>query len=161
MPEPTLEGLQEQLKRLEAQVEPAIRSENLPSNVNATATPPRPASPTTPASQSDAHITTAVSRLDERIVEASPREMLELLYVRDQLIRQNEAQADRNHVRTLEKKNFYAKVGLSFCAFAGGVGLVATGFGLPGFVCIGAGLYAIAPSFIDRVTDRVIGKKKP
>jgi hypothetical protein len=161
MPEPTLEDLQEQLKRLQAQVEPSIRDENLPSSINAAVTAPLRAPPTTPVSRDDAQTKNVISRLDDRIAEATTREMLELLYVRDQLITQEEAQADRKHVRAFEGKNFYAKVGLSFCAFAGGVGLVATGFGLPGFVCIGAGLYAIAPSFIDRVTDRVIGKKKP
>lgn len=101
--------------------------------------------------------TTAIALLDERISKATTQEMLELVYIRDQIIQQDETRLHRTHVRMLEKRNFYAKVGLSFCSFAGGIGLVVAEFGLPGFLCLGAGLYAIAPNFIDRMTDSLKG----
>src|SRR5207253_2868035 len=110
--------------------------------------------------QTQAPALDSLAQLDDRIAKASPNEALALLIVRERLVTQSESQEDRKHIRSLEKKNFYAKVALSFAALAGGAGLVVGGFALPGFVCIGAGLYAIAPSFIDRVTDRVLGRKK-
>lgn len=160
MSAPTLDDLQEQLKVLQAQVQLFPHPESLPSLVNPEKVP-HPTSVTTSGSTNDTHFKSVIDRLDDRIVNAKISEMHELLYVRDQLIKQEEGQANRSHVRALEKGGFYAKVGLSFAAFAGGVGLVILEFGLPGFVCIGAGLYAIAPSFIDRVTGHVIGKNKP
>lgn len=159
MPEPTLSELDERLKTLQAQINGAGLASNLPvplgegaSQVGTSAQSPGSASssPVEPLQQ-----------LDDRITKASPNEALALLIVRERLVAQSESQEDRKHVRSLERKNFYAKVALSFSAFAGGAGLVISGFALPGFVCIGAGLYAIAPSFIDRVTDRVLGRKKP
>jgi hypothetical protein len=160
MSAPTLEDIQERLKLIQIQMDLSARGGNLPSVVNSeTTAPPEPG--TTPRSPSDSKFTGVINGLDIRIIDAPPQEMPGLLYVRDQIIRQEETLANGSHVRELEKKNFYAKVALSFCAFAGGLGLVVTGFGLPGFVCLGAGLYAIAPNFIDRVTGQVIGKNKP
>jgi hypothetical protein len=159
MPEPTLSELDERLKQLQAQINGAGTASNLPVPVGqahpATAIPPPSQVPTSPAAADP------LQQLDDRISRAGPNEALALLMVRERLVTQSESQEDRRHVRSLERKNFYAKVTLSFTAFAGGAGLVVSGFALPGFVCIGAGLYAIAPSFIDRVTDRVLGRKKP
>jgi hypothetical protein len=98
--------------------------------------------------------------LDRRIALAPPQEAAQLTMIRQELTRQQESSADRAHVRHLEGLNFYAKVALSFTAFGTGVGLVATGFAMPGFVCLGAALYTIAPDFINKVTDRIVGEKK-
>lgn len=159
MPESTLSELDERLKQLEAQINGAGTASHLPVPIDqarpAPATPPPSPVPVSPPA------TDPLQQLDDRISKADPDEALALLIVRERLVAQSESQEDRKHVRSLERKNFYAKVALSFTAFAGGVGMVAGGFALPGFVCIGAGLYAIAPSFIDRVTDRVLGRKKP
>jgi hypothetical protein len=100
------------------------------------------------------------AQLDLRIAGSPTSEGEKLVYIRQELVRQQEVVAGRAHVRRLEVHNFYAKVGLSVTAFASGIGLVVAGFGLPGFVCLGAGLYAIAPNFIDRVTDKILGEKK-
>ena len=159
MPEPTLSEIDERLKQLQAQITGAGSASNLPVPVGQTSPPSEPsvpsAAPTAPTPSDP------LQQLDERIARALPNEALALLIVRERLVTQSESQEDRKHVRSLERNNFYAKVALSFTAFAGGAGLVVGGFALPGFVCIGAGLYAIAPSFIDRVTDRVLGRKKP
>ncbi len=159
MPEPTLSELDERLKQLQAQISGAGTASNLP----VPAGQARPATTTPPPSQPPAFPAAAdpLQQIDDRISKADPNEALALLIVRERLVTQSESQEDRRHVRSLERMNFYAKVALSFAAFAGGAGLVAGGFALPGFVCIGAGLYAIAPSFIDRVTDRVLGRKNP
>ena len=99
----------------------------------------------------------AMERLDRRIADAPAREAAELTLVRQELMRQNDVRDDNAHRRTLEKRNFYARVGLSCAALGAGVGLVVAGFGLPAFVCLGAGLYTIAPEFITKVTNRVVG----
>lgn len=159
MPEPTLSELDERLKQLQAQINAAGTASNLPVAIEeATTQPTGSVQQSAPASPSQVD---PLLQLDDRIAKAPPNEALALLIVRERLVTQTESQEDRKHVRSLERRNFYAKVALSFSAFAGGAGLVVGGFALPGFVCIGAGLYAIAPSFIDRVTDRVLGRKKP
>ncbi len=158
MLEPTLSELDERLTKLQAQIDSAGTSINLPVPVGqSTSQAGTAATSATPAASP---ATDPLQQLDDRITKASPNEALALLIVRERLVTQSESQEDRRHVRSLEQKKFYAKVALSFTAFAGGAGLVVGGFALPGFVCIGAGLYAIAPSFIDSVTDRVLGRKK-
>jgi hypothetical protein len=159
MPEPSLSELDDRLKQLQAQLSAARSTSNLPVPVeDASAQVANQVHPTLPAHTRQAD---PIQQLDERIAKATPKEALALLIVRERLVTQTESQEDRKHVRSLERRNFYAKVALSFSAFAGGAGLVVGGFALPGFVCIGAGLYALAPSSIDRVTDRVLGRKKP
>lgn len=113
-----------------------------------------------PRGTSDASTESPLQTLDRRIALAPPQEAAQLTMIRQELTRQQDSSADRAHVRRLEGLNFYAKVALSFTAFGTGVGLVATGFALPGFVCLGAALYTIAPDFINKVTDRVVGEKK-
>ena len=159
MPETTLSQLDDRLQQLQAQVTAAGSASKLPVPVDEGT-----AQPTKQVQQSAPALPTKIDplqQLDDRIAKETPNEALALLIVRERLVTQTESQEDRKHVRSLERWNFYAKVALSFSAFAGGAGLVVGGFALPGFVCIGAGLYAIAPSFIDRVTDRVFGRKKP
>ena len=159
MPEPTLSEIEDRLKQLQAQIEAVGSTANLPAPIDQTAS--QTGKPTQLTLSDSPAQRDPLQQLDERIATSSPNEALALLLVRERHIAQTESQADRKHVRSLELWNFYAKVTLSFIAFVGGAGLVVGGFALPGFVCIGAGLYAIAPSFIDRVTDRVLGRKKP
>lgn len=159
MPEPTLSELEERLKQLQAQINAAGTASNLPVvTEDAMAQQTKPIQQSAPASPSQVG---PLELLDGRIANAPPNIAMALLTVREGLVAQTELREDRKHVRSLERMNFYAKVALSFSAFAGGAGLVVGGFALPGFVCIGAGLYAIAPSYIDRVTDRVLGRNKP
>lgn len=158
MPEPTLSELDARLNKLQAEFHGAAASKNFPvaTGVSTSKSAKEDLADTVPASASS-----PIEQLDNRIAKSSANEGLALLIVREGLVAQFEVQEDRKHVRALERRNFYAKIALSFTALAGGAGFVATGFALPGFVCIGAGLYALAPSFIDRVTDRVLGSRKP
>lgn len=101
-----------------------------------------------------------VVAIDQQISTGTPAEAAKWLAVRGQLLQQDEAFADHQHQRSMDRFGRIAQVALSFGALATGVGLVVSGFALPGFVCIGASLYPLAPRFIDRVTDSMFGKKK-
>lgn len=122
---------------------------------------PVPLDSNLPRRKEDESSASPLEQLDRRIAQAGADEAIELLLVRKKLVEQVEEQEDRKHTRAFQGRNFYAKVALSFGALGVGTALVFGGFAMPGFVCIGAGLYAIAPSFIDRVTDHVLGRKKP
>jgi hypothetical protein len=152
MSEQDIRDLKAQLTMLQAQMNELGDGRNLPA--------PFPQSIQSPSNTPPVSLDDPLDVLDRRIATEPVHIGRELLYVRQELSKQKETSRDREHVRSLERKNFNAKVALSFAALAAGVGLAAAGFGLPGFVCLGAGLYTIAPSFIDRVTERVFGGKK-
>lgn len=107
------------------------------------------------AAQTDDSV--ALRDLDERLSMSDPEGALQYLYIREGIVRQNEYMKDRAHLRQMERRELAMKVGMSAMAVATGTGLVVGGFGLPGFVCLGAGLYWLAPRFVDRVSKRVLG----
>ena len=97
------------------------------------------------------------TRVDDNISRASPGEALQWVRIRGELLRQDEVARDRAHGRALEKWAVAAKIGMSGLAIGGGIALTTLGFGLPGWFCLGAGLYGLAPSFVNSVTNRVFG----
>lgn len=99
----------------------------------------------------------ALSQLDERIACSDPTDALKYSYVREHIVRQRDFADDRAHLRKMETRQLDVRVGLSVLAISTGVGLVVGGFGLPAYVCLGAGLYGLAPGFIDSVTNRIFG----
>jgi hypothetical protein len=101
---------------------------------------------------------TALGAIDAQIAVSSPRDAYLWIQARGEVVRQDEFVRDRAHLRTVEKVGVIARVGLSALAIGGGIGLAFAGFGLPAFVCLGAGLYGLAPNFIDAVTKRVLGQ---
>lgn len=86
--------------------------------------------------------------IDQRIAEATPPEALAWLQIRDELIRQNEKVRDRDHLRAMEKFGVGGKLALSGIAIVSGVALAFGDFGLPAFLCLGAGLFNLAPNFV-------------
>lgn len=122
MPEPTLSELDERLTKLQAQIDGAGASANPPVSLGKGTSQAGTAAPQlTPAPPPTLD---PLQQLDARIAQSSPNEALALLIVRERLVTQLESQEDRRHVRSLERRNLYAKVALSFTAFAGGVFLV-------------------------------------
>ena len=99
----------------------------------------------------------AIAVVDTKLVKADVREVLLLTRVRQELIRQEEHVKDRDHLRSMEALPVKSKVLLSAVAILTGTGLAVAGFSLPGFLALGAGLYWLAPSFIDQVAKRVTG----
>jgi len=102
-----------------------------------------------------------LTRLDERI--ADPRtplhEALVLTRIRGEIVRQNEFGRDRDHARRSETRQFWGKLGFSAVGVATGIGLVAMGFRLEGFVVIGIGFHWLAPDFVRGIYDRIFGAK--
>ena len=96
----------------------------------------------------------ALSQVDRRIVEASAEEALKWLEVRGEILKQNESTRDREHIRRMEAWAISGKIALSAGAIASGVGLAFGGFGSPAFICLGAGLYGLAPEFINALLRR-------
>ncbi len=99
---------------------------------------------------------TAIEAIDQQILSASTNEIVILTQTRTALVQQQEYIKDREHLRKMESRELALKAGLSVTAIASGTGLVLAGFGLPGFVALGAGLYCLAPSFIDQISKRII-----
>ncbi|MET7244290.1 hypothetical protein ABZT49_13045 [Methylobacterium sp. EM32] len=124
----------------------------------ASATPPQPptANSRDPTSAGDG---SALAAIDRHIAVASPKEALAWTQIRDTILLQDEAAKDRDHIRRVELLGIYAKLGLSGAAIGSGVALAFGGFGLPAFLCLGAGLYGLAPDFIKVVTNRIAGDR--
>lgn len=97
----------------------------------------------------------ALAAIDRRIAAASPKEALAWMKIRETILLQDESAKDRDHIRRVELLGIYAKLGLSGTAIGSGVALAFGGFGLPAFLCLGAGLYGLAPDFIKAVMNRV------
>ena len=98
----------------------------------------------------------ALANIDARLANADVREIILLTRVRGEFIRQDEHTKDQGHLRKMEAREVTLKAGLSLVAVAAGTVLVLAGFSLPGSVALGAGLYWLAPSLIDRVAKRVL-----
>lgn len=94
---------------------------------------------------------TVLDAVDVRIASGLPSEAIQWLQVRREIVDQNEFVTDRAHLRTMQKVNAFATIGLSIIALVVGIILVLKGSQWPGYVCIGAGLYCIAPKLIEKV----------
>ena len=102
----------------------------------------------------------AIERIDQRIAESTPSEALTWIQIRDEIGKQDEYLRDRQHLRLMEKWGVVGKLGLSVIAVASGVGLAFGGFGYPAFICLGAGLYNLAPDFIADLNKRFRSKDR-
>jgi hypothetical protein len=96
----------------------------------------------------------ALSLISQRLAESSPFEALQWLEVRREISKQDQNAEDRQHLRRMEKWGIGGKLALSGLAIISGVGLAFGGFGYPAFICMGAGLYNLAPEFISGITRR-------
>ncbi len=102
-----------------------------------------------------AQLSEGVLRLDKKMADVPSNELQDYVEARKSLIEQDEYIKDREHIRKLEKFQIKSKIMLSSVAMLTGAGLVVAGFSLPGFLCLGAGLYWLAPNFVDSVTKRI------
>jgi len=94
----------------------------------------------------------ALPAIDQRIAHAStPQEAAQWLAVRGGFLSQESQRADQAHVLWGQKLSLVAKVGLSFIALPLGGILTATGFVVPGLLCLGAGLTPLAPRLVERM----------
>lgn len=94
----------------------------------------------------------ALPAIDQRIAHAStPQEAAQWLAVRGGILSQESQRADQAHVLWGQKLSLVAKVGLSFIALPLGGILTATGFVVPGLLCLGAGLTPLAPRLVERM----------
>jgi hypothetical protein len=96
-----------------------------------------------------------IAGIDRHIAASTPDEAYAWVQLRGEIVHQEDDRLDVAHLRTMEKWGMIAKVGLSACAIATGAGMAIMGIGLPAFLCLGAGLYGLAPSFVDQVARRL------
>jgi hypothetical protein len=150
--EEAVEPLETQLAELRARVQDLEAASSLPAvrptqdlGTNRSTTPVRESS------------SNAVIAIDTQIAQSSPNDSYAWIQARREVILQDQFVADRAHLRRLETIGLVGKLGLSVLAIASGAGLAAEGFGLPGFLCLGAGLYGLAPNFVSAVAKRVLG----
>ena len=100
-----------------------------------------------------------LAKLDTRIASADLGELIVLTKVRRELLRQDDELEENRHRRQMEAREGYVRAGLSGAALIAGTGIVLAGFTLPGCFVLGAGLYGLAPKFIDSVSKQVFGGK--
>ena len=91
--------------------------------------------------------------IDERLARSTDlRELVVLTQIRGELVRQEEARADGEHRRSLERLQLYYKLAAAPVAFATGVAFVAlTPLVSVGLFLIGAGLAAFVPDYVRMV----------
>lgn len=100
----------------------------------------------------------SLAAFDQWIITADhPTRAKSYTKVRKELVRQNEFMRERQHLRESERREQILKPSLSALSIATGVGLIAGGFTYPGLFVLGAGLYWLAPSYVDKVSKRIFG----
>ena len=104
-------------------------------------------------SMADRARTSAPQLIDERLASSTDlRELVVLTQIRGELVRQEEAQSDGEHRRSLERLQLYYKLIAAPVAFGTGVAFVAlTPLVGVGLFLIGAGLAAFAPDYVRMV----------
>lgn len=148
VPEPTIEELTNDLKQLKVEIREFIESNRqLPVPI-ASKDPPKGA---------DGKPLSARKVFEHRLANAPVNELSELVKTKsawDKLMRDEERQKTDNRLRVLRAT---AKMGMPLVALGTGLLLTFTGFPWVGFVAIGAGLYSLAPTFLDKITDKLPG----
>jgi L-2-hydroxyglutarate oxidase LhgO len=95
---------------------------------------------------------TTVEVLDQRIAAAqSPQELAILVGARREVLRQDEEVAEGAHRRRTERLGQIANILTSIGAIGAGATLVLTGHPIEGRICLGAGLYFIAPELMKMI----------
>ena len=90
-----------------------------------------------------------VPAIERRLVEArDPREIALWTQVRGEILRQNQDVLDRQAARQQRIEGARAEIGKGFLAVAVGVLLVQQEYWIPGFLCLGAGFYSLAPDYV-------------
>lgn len=102
-----------------------------------------------PAAAADAR-----SEIDKRIATAPVTDLPALIQARGAIIEQDEYRLEGAHLRRGQMGVFYSKIGFSIVAVAGGAGLIAAGFGLPGFFLLGGAAAVYVPEYVKNVVDK-------
>ena len=93
--------------------------------------------------------TDAVKAIERRLVQAQdPREIALWAEIRGEVIRHNEDALDRQATRRQRVESARADLTKSLLAVSVGVYLVQQGYWIVGFLCLGAGLYSLAPDYV-------------
>jgi hypothetical protein len=96
-----------------------------------------------------------VKAVERRLIQANdPREIALWTEVRGEVIRQNEDALDRRAARQQRLEATRADLAKSLLAISVGVYLVQQGYWIVGFLCLGAGLYSLAPDYIRQFGPR-------
>ena len=98
--------------------------------------------------------------IDSRIQNARVGEMEALVRLRSEIRRQDEEAKSAEHLRDMEIREGYTRAGMSVLAILSGTIIVLSGFTVSGCFVLGAGLYGLAPKFIDNVSKMVFEKLK-
>ena len=87
--------------------------------------------------------------IERRIAQADdPHEIALWTQVRGEVLRQNDEVLDRRAARQLRAESARAELAKGFLAVSLGVYPIQSGYWIPGFLCLGAGLYSLAPDFV-------------
>lgn len=92
--------------------------------------------------------------IDKRIATAPVADLPALIQARGAIIEQDEYQREGTHLRRGQMGVFYSKIGFSIVAVAGGAGLIATGFAIPGFFLLGSAAAIYVPDYVKNVVDK-------
>jgi hypothetical protein len=91
----------------------------------------------------------AITSIERRLAQAEDRREIALwTQIRGEIIRQNEDALDRRAARQRGLEIVRAELAKGFLAVSVGVYLIQTGYWIPGFLCLGAGFYSLAPDYV-------------
>jgi hypothetical protein len=87
--------------------------------------------------------------VERRLTQANDlREIALWIQIRGEILRQNEEALDRRAARQRQVERARAEIAKGFLAVSLGVYLIQSGYWIPGFLCLGAGLYSLAPDYV-------------
>jgi hypothetical protein len=113
--------------------------------------------PSVPA-QSDLRRLSAGELIEQRFgTIGSARELAQLVEIRGEIIRQDEAVEARRHKRRLESIESWSKIVGRLSAIAIGTTMIFVGDRVLGAFILGIGLYFVAPSFVGRFFSKATG----
>jgi hypothetical protein len=93
--------------------------------------------------------TDPIRAVERRLIQAdNPRDIALWIQIRGEIMRQNEEALDRRAARQQRTEAARAELAKGFFAVSLGVYLIQSGYWLAGFLCLGAGLYSLAPDYI-------------
>lgn len=93
--------------------------------------------------------TDVLDGVGQRLVNStSTQEIVLWTQVRGEILRQNQEAERPKHERMMERQQLYGKLVLSVVAISVGIALIVGGFPTAGLFTLGAGLFWLAPDFV-------------
>ena len=96
-----------------------------------------------------------ISEINRRLVRGrDPLEIVLWTQIRAEVVQQDQDALDRQAARRRQIELARLEIAKGFLAVSLGTVLILYGYWLPGFLCLGAGLYSLAPDYVKEFGPR-------